>query len=222
MQRTIEPELMNDEEQSYAYAQADFKEPNLHFINLFQETFGHQLKGNVLDLGCGNADITIAFAIAYPDCMIDGIDGAAAMLDHGRKVLNNQPLSIKKKVRLIEGIIPDIELPEPNYNAIISNSVLHHIHNPAILWQFIKSYGTKDSRVFIGDLLRPSSPEKAKDIVELYANNEPDILKKDFYNSLLAAFTISEITEQLKLANLDNLSVTQISDRHVVISGLLQ
>ena len=154
--------------------------------------------------------------------MIDGIDGAAAMLDHGRKVLNNQPLNIKKKVRLIEGIIPDIELPEPNYNAIISNSVLHHIHNPAILWQFIKSYGTKDSRVFIGDLLRPSSPEKAKDIVELYANNEPDILKKDFYNSLLAAFTISEITEQLKLANLDNLSVTQISDRHVVISGLLQ
>ena len=221
MQRTIEPELMTDEEQSNAYALADFKEPNLHFINLFQETCGHQISGNILDIGCGNAEITIALAQAYPDCLIDGIDGSAAMLDHGHKMLKNQSLNIQKKVRLIEGIVPNIKLPEQNYDVIISNSVLHHIHNPATLWQFIKFYGVKGSQVFVSDLLRPSSPEKASQIVELYANNEPDILKRDFYNSLLAAFTISEINEQLKLANLENLSVTQISDRHVLISGLL-
>ena len=84
------------------------------------------------------------------------------------------------------------------------------------------AYGVDGARVFVGDLLRPSSPEKAIDIVEIYAKNEPDILKHDFYNSLLAAFEISEIKEQLKLANIDNFSVKQISDRHVLISGILQ
>lgn len=221
MQRTIEPELMNDPEQSQAYALADFTEPNLRFIKLFRDAFGYQLQGHILDLGCGNADITIGLAKVHPNCLIDGIDGSASMLNHGRKALAHQPVNIQKKVRLIEGIIPNIKLPEQKYKAIISNSLLHHLHNPAILWQFIKSYGGKNSIVFISDLLRPSSPEKARDIVQLYAKNEPDILKRDFYNSLLAAFEISEIKEQLKLANLDSLSVTQVSDRHILISGLL-
>ncbi len=221
MQRTIEAELMNDEEQSNAYALADFTEPNRYFIKLFQATFGLQIQGHILDIGCGNADITIALAKVYPDCLIDGIDGSASMLDHGRKTLKNQPIKIQKNIRLLEGIVPDLELPEANYDVIMSNSVLHHLHNPAILWQFIKSYGVRGSRVFIGDLLRPASPEKARQIVELYASNEPEILKRDFYNSLLAAFEISEINEQLKLANLEKLSVAKISDRHVLISGFL-
>ena len=222
MQRIIEPELMNGEEQSHAYALADFEEPNVHFMNLFQETFSQKFKGHILDIGCGNADITIRFANAYPDCLIDGIDGSVSMLNYGRKALNEKSLDIQKRVRLIEGIVPNIKLPQLHYDAIISNSVLHHLHNPSVLWQFIKSYGVDGTKVFVGDLLRPSSPEKAMEIVELYAKNEPDILKRDFYNSLLAAFEISEIKEQLKLANIDNLSVKQISDRHVLISGFLK
>ena len=221
MHRTVEPELMNDEKQSCAYALADFDEPNTHFINLFQETFGQNLKGHVLDIGCGNADITIRFAKTYPDCMIDGIDGSASMLSFGRKALSKEPLAVQNKILLIKGIVPNIELHHLHYDVIISNSVLHHLHNPDVLWQFIKSYGTEGTRIFVGDLLRPSSPEKAREIVELYAKNEPEILQRDFYNSLLAAFKISEIKEQLKLAKIDNLSVTQISDRHVLISGFL-
>lgn len=221
MQRIIEPELMNEEDQSYAYAQADFEEPNTHFVNLFQETFSQQIKGHILDIGCGNADITLRFAKAYPNCMIYGIDGSTAMLTYGQKALKKKPLDIQKRVKLIAGIIPNIKLPQLNYDVIISNSVLHHLHNPSVLWQFIKSYGVDGTKVFIGDLFRPVSSKKAMEIVELYAKNEPDILKRDFYNSLLAAFEISEIKEQLKLANINNFSVKQISDRHVLISGFL-
>ena len=222
MQRIIEPELMNGEEQSHAYAQADFEEPNIHFMNLFQETFSQKLKGHVLDIGCGNADITLRFAKTYPDCLIDGIDGSMSMLSYGLQALNEQPLDVQTRVRLIAGIVPQVKLPQQHYDVIISNSVLHHLHNPSVLWQFIKSYGVDGARVFVGDLLRPSSPEKAMDIVEKYAKNEPDILKHDFYNSLLAAFEISEIKEQLQLAKINNFSVKQISDRHVLISGILQ
>lgn len=221
MQRTIEPELMNEEDQSHAYAQADFAEPNINFMNLFQETFSQKFKGHVLDIGCGNADITLRFAQTYPECLIDGIDGSASMLSFGHKSLNEQPLNVQKRVRLITGVIPNIKLPQQHYDVIISNSVLHHLHNPSVLWDFIKSYGVEGTRVFIGDLFRPSSPQRAMEIVDLYAKNEPDILKRDFYNSLLAAFEISEIQEQLRLANIDKFSVKQISDRHVLISGFL-
>ena len=222
MQRVIEPELMNEEEQSQAYAQANFEEPNIHFVNLFKETFGQQFKGHILDVGCGNADITLRFAKAYPDCLIDGIDGSDSMLNYGRKALKECSLNLQKRVRLIKGIVPDVQLPQVHYDAIISNSVLHHLHNPSLLWQFIKTYGVDGTKIFIGDLFRPSSPEKAMEIVELYAKDEPEILKRDFYNSLLAAFEITEIKEQLKLANIDSLSVEQISDRHVLISGFLK
>lgn len=220
MQRTLEPELMIEKNQSQAYARADFASPNIHFVNLFQQKFGKNFAGRILDLGCGNADITLRFARTYPNCFIDGIDGSQAMLEHGRKALEQEEESIQKRVNLIEGIIPEVKLSQFAYDAIISNSVLHHLHNPSLLWQFIKAYGNSGTKVFIGDLLRPNSIEKAWQTVETYAKDEAEILKEDFYNSLLAAFEISEIKSQLKSANLE-LSVEQISDRHVLISGSL-
>lgn len=221
MQRTLEPELMIEENQSKAYAQADFATPNIHFVNLFQQKFGKDFAGHILDLGCGNGDITLRFAKMYPNCLIDGIDGSPAMLKHGQNALQNEAMSIQKRVNLVEGIIPEVTLPQSQYDAIISNSVLHHLHNPSLLWQFIKIYGTSGTKVFIGDLLRPDSLKKAWKTVETYARDEADILKEDFYNSLLAAFEIPEIESQLKSANLECLSVEQISDRHVLISGSL-
>jgi hypothetical protein len=55
-------------------------------------------------------------------------------------------------------------------------------------------------------------------MVGQYAAGEPEILKRDFYNSLLAAFTPQEVEAQLAGAGL-NLSVDVISDRHMVIHG---
>lgn len=221
MQRTLEPELMLEENQSQAYALADFATPNLNFVNIFQKKLGKDFTGNIVDLGCGNADITLRFARVYPNCLIDGIDGSQSMLNHGHKALKKEPINIQTRVNLIKGIIPETTLPQPHYDAIISNSLLHHLHNPSLLWQFIKTYGIGRTKVFVGDLLRPASLAKARATVELYAKNEPEILKQDFYNSLLAAFEIAEIESQLKLADLDCLEVEQISDRHVLISGSL-
>ena len=56
--------------------------------------------------------------------------------------------------------------------------------------------------------------------VETVAGNEQPILKEDFYNSLCAAFTVEEVRSQIKQAGLD-LDVIQISDRHMLIRGLL-
>ena len=80
MQRIPEPELMTDEGQAIAYANADFEEPHNHFIKLLKESIGNQLSesGTAMDLGCGAADISIRFAKTFPNYQIDALDGAEA------------------------------------------------------------------------------------------------------------------------------------------------
>ena len=222
MKRIPEPELMNNNEQAAAYAEADFSEPHNRVISLFNETFGlDRINGYVLDLGCGPGDITFRFARAYPDCTVHGIDGAEAMIRCGLKLLRKSA-DIKHRVELIHGLLPAAVPPRMKYDTVISNSLLHHLIDPLVLWQTIKRYAAPDAPIFIVDLKRPTSPEEAHRLVETYSGGEPEILKNDFYNSLLAAFTTSEIKAQLLKVNLDYLDVTEIGDRHLQISGHFQ
>jgi hypothetical protein len=55
--------------------------------------------------------------------------------------------------------------------------------------------------------------------VDQYAPDEPDVLRRDFYNSLCAAFTPGEIADQLDAAGLDGYAVEPVTDRHLVITG---
>jgi hypothetical protein len=49
------------------------------------------------------------------------------------------------------------------------------------------------------------------------------VLKRDFLNSLFAAFEPNEISEQLRAAGLDDqLEVHVVSDRHVAVWGRLR
>ncbi len=69
------------------------------------------------------------------------------------------------------------------------------------------------------DLLRPDSLEKAEELVNLYAADASQILQKDFYNSLLAAYAVEEIQQQLKKVSLEYLTIEIVSDRHVLVWG---
>jgi hypothetical protein len=73
--------------------------------------------------------------------------------------------------------------------------------------------------VLVMDLLRPESPEEAQAIVDRYAEGEPAILRRDFYNSLLAAFTEDEIAAQLAELNLSRLLIDVPDDRHWIVGG---
>ncbi len=105
------------------------------------------------------------------------------------------------------------------FDSIISNSLLHHLHDPAVLWDALKSHGRTGSHVLIMDLLRPATRRVAARLVTTYASAEHELLKQDFYNSLLAAYTAEEIKTQLKIAGLDRLKTQSVSDRHVMVYG---
>jgi SAM-dependent methyltransferase len=220
MDRIPEPELMNDAEQAAAYALADFEEPHALFIEKFRASFPEEaMAGTVLDLGCGPGDITIRFVHAYPRCVVHGVDGAAAMLAHGRSRVEEEELG--ERTRLIEGYLPGAELPLDSYDVVISNSLLHHLRDPMVLWDTVKQYGKSGAAVFIMDLRRPASRGQAAALVDEYAAGEPDILRHDFFHSLLAAYHPDEVSAQLRAAGLDGLRVRMISDRHLLIYGRL-
>lgn len=219
MERQPEPELMNEAEQARAYAEADFEQPHEYFVELCKQSFAGPLSGDVLDLGCGPADVVIRFARQFPDSRILAVDGAEAMLALGEQAVKEAGLS--DNIQFHQAYLPEHSLPEKNYRAIISNSLLHHLQNPLVMWQTIKRYGTTHTQVFVMDLMRPRSESAARDLVEEYARNEPEVLKHDFYHSLLAAYTIGEVESQLETEGLVELNVKPVSDRHLVISGAL-
>lgn len=220
MARTPEPELMNEPEQALAYATADFEQPHQMFVDLLRERLGAQLSGKVLDLGCGPGDITARFARAFPRCSVDAVDGAENMLQHAMERMLQEGLA--DRVNLIRARLPQDSLPEKGYDCIISNSLLHHLADPDVLWQAIRQYGRQDTKVFIMDLARPDSVEQAKALVQTYAAEEPQILQHDFYHSLLAAYCKDEVEVQLKRHGMHNLKVEQVSDRHLVMYGTLK
>ena len=218
MQRVLEPELMEDEVQVKAYAEADFEIPHSHFMQLIeQEINDPDFSGVALDLGCGPGDISVRFARAFPHCKIHAVDGSEQMLKYASVALVDE---LRNRIEFVHAYLPEDSLPLQAYDIILSNSLLHHLTKPQILWDTVKEYAKPETKIVIMDLLRPESVSAAESLVADYAGNEPEILQRDFYCSLLAAFTVEEIERQLKRAGLQ-LSVKQISDRHCFISGSL-
>lgn len=218
-QRIPEPELMDEPEQAAAYAQADFEEPHGWFVQQLQATFPEPCTDTALDLGCGPADITLRLARAWPRCIIHGVDGAEAMLVHGRRAIATHGL--EARVQLYRQRLPASRLPRSRYGFVFSNSLLHHLHRPEVLWQTVRRFTAPRGAVFIMDLMRPRSRAEAAQLVQAYAGEEPEILQRDFYNSLLAAFRPQEIQQQLHAAELTTLTVEPASDRHLIIHGVL-
>jgi trans-aconitate methyltransferase len=223
MPRIPEPELMDAVEQAEAYARADFDGPNGAFVEHVAATLGGQpFAGRALDLGCGPADICLRLAARHPRASIDALDGSAPMLDCARRALAAADPALAARIRLVQAFLPTPDLPAAGYDLVVSNSLLHHLHDPAVLWDTVKHAGRRGARVVVMDLFRAASTAAAADIVARYAGAEPEVLRTDFYNSLLAAFTPDEVRAQLAAAGLDHFTVTAVSDRHLLVTGTLR
>jgi SAM-dependent methyltransferase len=198
----------------------DFAEAHGRIVEAFGVYFpGFEVAGNVLDLGCGPGDISFRFAARFPGSAVIGVDGSAAMI-HLARQRQARDAAVGDRVCFIEGRIPGAPIPALAYAAIISNSLLHHLHRPAVLWETIDSYASAGTRIYVVDLFRPETTTEARRLVDAYAAGEPGILRRDFYHSLCAAFEPREVEAQLEAAGLAELSVAVISDRHLVVQGI--
>jgi len=117
-------------------------------------------------------------------------------------------------------VIPDLKLPLNGFAGIISNSLLHHLDSPLDLWQTIQQFAPSGCQLFVMDLRRPQTLLEAERLVATYSGDEPEQLKSDFLNSLLAAYETTEVEAQLQQVGLA-LEVEAVGDRHLLVHGRL-
>ena len=220
MNRILEPELMTDQEQAEAYAAADFATVNQGFVDRFRALFPDFTRGRLVDLGCGPADIPIRFCRALPAVTVTGVDGSEAMLAPGRRAVTAAGLAAR--VELVRARLPGLGRVPGGFHAVVSNSLLHHMPHADVFWSEVARLGRAGAPALVMDLHRPDSPERARAIVETYSRSEPEVLKRDFFHSLCAAFTLAEVRSQLVRAGLDRLRCEMASDRHWVAWGALE
>jgi len=222
MRRIVEPEIMDDLEQAKAYDEADFSESHNRIVDLFSELAPPKaLQGLVLDLGCGSGDLDFRLLNALPECSIIGIDGSRAMIELAREAAARHP-NFEGRASFVEAFIPSDTIPKAPYSTLMSNGFLHHLHNPQGLWETIKERATPDTFIFVSDLRRPAGMDEAHRIVEELASDEAEILKRDFFNSLCAAFRVREVEEQLAQAGIAGLTVRQLHENHLVVHGRIE
>ena len=219
MDRILEPELMTDAAQALAYAEADFAQVNQGFVDRFRACFPKAAGGNMVDLGCGPGDIPVRFARALPGFTITAVDGSEPMIALAEKAV--KAAGVEDRVRPRCARLPMLPLPLQSFDAVVSNSLVHHMPDPYLFWNELVRLGKPGATVLIMDLFRPESPERAREIVERYSGNEAPVLKEDFFNSLCAAFTLREVRYQIRSRGLGGLVCELASDRHWVVWGHL-
>ena len=218
MERVTEPELMDDEQQSIAYAKADFSTSNQLYVDSLVHDFPTYLR-TVVDIGCGPADVVIRLAKAAPHAAITAIDGSAPMIALGRTAA--RAAGVDDRLTLLHTRIPGPPPASQSFDAVLSKDLLHHLADPRVLWNEVTRLGRPGAAVYVMDLVRPDSEETARAMVKEGAGSEHPILQHDFYQSLLAAFTMDEVRAQVATAGLD-LTVAPIGVRHMLIKGTLR
>ncbi len=218
MERRPEPELMDEAEQARAYAAADFDEPHNHFVELLSDRLGPGAgRGRALDLGCGPGDISFRLAAARPGWAIEGVDGSRAMLELAE--VDPRRAACRDRVTFTLARLPDEEPAGSAFELVLSNSLLHHLDDPLVLWRAAAGLVAAGGQIFVMDLARPGSPAAGRDLVARYAAGEPEVLRRDFHASLLAAYRVDEISAQLAGVGLGHLTVEMVSDRHWIAHG---
>jgi ubiquinone/menaquinone biosynthesis C-methylase UbiE len=211
MKRTPEPELMDEPQQAAAYAAEDWSEAHGKIARYFRERFPQFTDGRVLDLGCGTADVTIRFVNAFPGVTAIGVDGSEAMLGFGRRAVSEAGLD--SRITLENRYLPDTELETLQFDAVICNSLLHHLRLLYVVaWQRMRQAGIS---VLLIDPFRPRDRNSA---LRMSTPKMPACVVA--FHASLCAYTADEVQDQLSAAALSSFQVDVVDEFHFVGWGL--
>jgi len=219
MPRQGEPEYMDDPAEAEAYAAADFAQVNDAFVGRLLELVGPAETARAVDLGTGPADIPIRVVRARPLWRVTGVDASQAMLDLAAEAVDRAGLAGSIELALADA--KSMALPAGGFDVVFSNSILHHITDTDPFWSEVKRLAAPGATVFLRDLARPATPAAAREIVTRCCGAESELLQEEFYRSLLSAYTVEEVREQLDRAGLGVLEVGRVTDRHLDVFGRL-
>ena len=225
MERICEPERMDDPEQARVYAEADFAVSDAALVERIVALAAPEgLGSKLVDLGCGPGNISFRLAERFPAAELVGLDGSYAMLalaEQRRQAAAERWPRLSFRCLSLPLTSGDLGGLAGRCTAIVSNSLLHHLHNPAVLWQTLRLLAAPGALVHIHDLRRPQHPAALDVLIQSYASGCDPLLRRDYAASLRAAFRIEEVQTQLAQAGLGGLGVEAREDRYLEVRGRL-
>jgi ubiquinone/menaquinone biosynthesis C-methylase UbiE len=209
--RVLEAEVMDDASEAISYDAMDFAMVDQDFVDRVVAVHPDAVK--VLDLGTGTARIPIRLCQQRSQYQVLGIDLAESMLEIGE--LNIQRAKMAQRIRLAKADSKRTPYPNWEFDLVISNSLVHHLPDPAGFFREISRLVTPTGGIVVRDLFRPDSEAELEAIMALHGEGLNDRQAKLFRDSLHAAFTLAEVTELAKSAGLvENVRIYPSSDRH--------
>lgn len=219
--RTLEPEVMDTEEEARDYDAMNHAEVNrrfaVEFLDVWRGEGGQPEAAHILDVGAGTAQIPIVLANEYENCRITAIDLAEEMLKVARRNVEQAGLSERVNLELVDAKRMPYE--DESFEAVISNSIVHHVPAPRDVFREMVRVLKPGGVLFVRDLLRPESEETVEHLVKTYAGGENAHQQQLFRQSLHAALTVGEVRELLVAIGLPGEWVRATSDRHWTVCG---
>ena len=193
MNRIVEPEVMDTQEAAEAYDAMEHGEVDQAFVD--QVIALGASNGHFLDVGTGPAQIPILLAQRCPDLHITAIDLSEEMLKIARHHVADAGLTDRITLERLDA--KTLPYPDNTFDGLISNSIVHHIHDAMSALKEMGRVARPQGTVLIRDLIRPETSADAQAFVDRYAAGDTPYQQKLYYDSFLAAFTIAEVNEML-------------------------
>ena len=211
-----------------AYAGADFSSTEEQVISCLEKLVkkNHIVISNktlIIDLGCGPGNISEKLAYCWPNANVVGIDDSSEMLKVARqRQAENKDQDLNRlsyiKMNLFKIAMEGFPFLK-KADIVVSNSLLHHLHDPAIFFKTLINISRRGTLHFHRDLRRPNSSEEVLYLQKKHLLSAPNVLIKDFQASLHAAHTLKEVENQIYIAEINGLNVFEVNDRYLDIQG---
>ena len=215
LERILEPEVMDTAEEARDYNDMDHSDVNRVFVtDLLEFANGHNIAelGDVLDLGTGTAQIPIELCSRNPGCRVMAIDMSIHMLELAR--YNIEAEMMIERITLAKVDAKAMGYEDGLFDVVMSNSIVHHIPDPAVCLAELDRVVRSGGVVFLRDLARPADLPTLESQVKTYAGQENAHSQKMFRESLHAALSLDEIRELVAKLGYRKETVQMTSDRH--------
>ena len=214
MDRILEPEVMDTWVETTAYDAMDFVGVNTAFAEDAIALDPHAVK--ILDAGTGTARIPILMCQRRPQYLFTAVDLAKSMLTVGQQ--NVEAAGLAQRIRLEQVDSKRMAYPNLEFDMLISNSLVHHLPDPASFFGEVKRLVRPGGAILIRDLIRPESDELVNSLVDSLDADYDLKQQQLFRESLQAGLTLAEVQAAIDLVGLENVKLTQSSELHWSIS----
>jgi len=208
--RILEPEVMDTPEEARDYDAMDHSAVNRVYVADFLAVWDGA--NPILDVGTGTAQIPIELCRQSSAARVVAIDLAEQMLRVGRENVRRAGLDSRIELRLVDA--KGLPFADGSFGAVISNSIVHHIPQPAAVLAEMVRVAAPGAVLFVRDLLRPPDEMALLRLVAAYAGDANDHQRQMFADSLHAALTLDEIRQMVARLGFDAETVQQTTDRH--------